>query len=435
MVSHLRPRPRRRASGLRWSALVLALGVGLAACSGSSSGTEVGSSASRAPIDRSTTEAIVAANSQLGTDLYHQLARQEQNFGFSPYATSLALAQVGAGAAGVTAAQLAAVQHVADPRQLDAGLNTLSQQIDTRDGDRQNNVRQGHITIQIPVALWGQLDTHVEPRFLDQLARWFGTGMRLVDFRSDPRAAATTINSWMATETSDQLDQVVPSKQTTEATRLVTATGTAIAAPWDQRFDVSRTRQDTFHRLDGHSEDDTTMSITASRGLLYDAGPGWRAVMLPYLGRQLAMVVVVPDAGRFAEFESRFDGPMLQTVLEGLVPTSVSLEMPRFQFTTQSDLSGPLSTLGAASLFQPSQARLPGITSDEPLWLAAADQQSFLSADEEGSQASAPTAVLAPPPVEPVAVSLNVDRPFIVAVVDRASGEPLLLGRVVDPLA
>ncbi len=435
MVCHLRAEPRPRARGLRWGALALALGLGVAACTSTSSGTEVRSSAGRAPIDRSTTAAIVAANSQLGTDLYHQLARQDQNFSLSPYAASLALAEVGAGAAGVTADQVAAVQHVADPHQLDSGLNTLSQQIDSRDGDRQNDVRQGHVTVQIPVAIWGQLDTHVEPHFLDQLARWFGTGMRLVDFRSDPPSAATTVNDWMSDETSGQLEAVVPTKQTTEATRLITTTGTAIAAPWDQRFDVSRTRQDTFHRLDGRTEDDTTMSITASRGLLYDAGPGWRAVMLPYLGRQLAMVVIVPDAGRFADFESRFDGPMLQTVLDGLVPTSINLEMPRFQFSTQSDLSGPLSTLGAASLFQPTQAHLPGITADEPLWLAAADEQSFLSADEEGSQASAPTAVLAPPPVEPVAESLNVDRPFVVAVVDRASGEPLLLGRVVDPLS
>ena len=129
---------------------------------------------------------------------------------------------------------------------------------------------------------------------------------------------------------------MVPSGQTTEATRLITTTGTAIAAPWDQRFDVSRTRQDTFHRLDGQTEDDTTMSITASRGLLYDAGPGWRAVMLPYLGRQLAMVVIVPDAGRFGDFEAGFDGTQLQSVLDGLVPTGIDLQMPRFQFATQS---------------------------------------------------------------------------------------------------
>ncbi len=424
-----------RHPGRRWGAVGLVLALGLAACNSNPGGTEVSSSANRAPMARRTTAAIVAANAALGTDLYRQLTLHHQNFSFSPYAASVALAQVGAGATGVTAAQLAAVQHMADPAQLDAGLNTLAQQIDSRDGDRQNDVRQGHVTIQIPVAVWGQRDTHVEPHYLDQLARWFGTGMRLVDFRSDPHAAADTINDWMSSETSDQLQSVVPARQTTEATRLLTVTGTAIAAPWDQRFDVSRTRQDTFHRVDGQTEDDTTMSITAARGLLYDAGPGWRAVMLPYLGRQLAMVVIVPDAGQFGAFESRLDGALLQTVLDGFAPTSINLEMPRFQFTTQSDLSGPLTTLGAPSLFQPGQAHLPGITADEQLWLAAADQQSLISADEEGSQASAPTAVLAPTPVSAVSEALNVDRPFVVAVVDRASGEPLLLGRVVDPLS
>jgi serine protease inhibitor len=433
MVSHPAPRPGRRARRLRWSALGLALGLVLAACSGSTAGTQVQSSANRAPMARSTTGATVLANSQLATDLYHQIARQQQNFSFSPYAASIALAEVGAGAAGITAQQLAAVQHVADASRLDRGLNTLMQQVDSRDGDRQNDTRQGHVTVQVPIAVWGQLDTRVEPPYLDALARWFGSGMHLVDFRSDPQAAGSTINQWVADQTINQLTEVVPAGQITEATRLITASGAYIAAPWDQRFDVSRTRQDTFHRLDGSTEDDTTMSITADRGLLYDTGEGWQAVMLPYLGRQLAMVVIVPGAGRFSDFESHLDGPQLQAILDGLAPTAINLEMPRFQFSTQLNLAGPLATLGVSSLFTPGQAQLPGITRDEPLWLAAADQESFISADEEGSQASAPTAVRPQPAGTPVTVSLNVNRPFLVAVVDRASGEPLLFGRVLTP--
>ena len=435
MVSHAPPRPRSRSRRLRWSAAGLAIGLVLAACSDASSGTEVRSSASRAPMVRPATEAIVRANSALGTELYHQLARQGGNFAFSPYAASIALAQVGAGAAGVTTDQLDLVQHVTDQHQLEVGLNTVMQQVDSRDGDRQNDVRQGHVTVQIPVALWGQLGTHVNQPFLTQLARWFGTGMRLVDLRSDPQAAATTMNSWMAGQTSDQITQVVPPHQVTEATRLVSTTGVYLAAPWDQRFDVTRTRQSTFHQLDGHAEDATTMGITSARGLLYAAGSGWKAAMLPYLGRQLAMVLIVPDPGHFAQFESGFDGSQLQTVLDALAPTPLDLDMPRFQFTSQVDLAGDVAALGAPTLFDPAQARLPGITADEALWLAAVDQQSIISADEEGTQASAPTAVRPQPATVPGTVTLTVDRPFVVAVVDRASGEPLLLGRVVDPLS
>ncbi len=420
----------RRALGLL---VGLTLAAAAAACTSTSAGTDVQSSSGRAPTNRSTLAATVLANSQLGTDLYRQLARQDQNFTFSPYQASIALAQVAAGASGHTATELAGVQHVADLRQLESGLNTLMQQIDTRDGDRQNDVRQGHVTVQTPVALWGQLGTHVEQPFLDQLARWYGSGLRLIDFRSEPEAAATSINDWMDGQTLNQLDPVVPTGQTTEGTRLLSTTGTYIAAPWDERFDQSRTRQDTFHRLDGTTEDVTTMSITATRSLLYDAGPGWQAVMVPYLGRQLAMVVIMPDAGHFTDFEAHFDGPTLQHVLDGLAPTAVNLEMPRFQVATQADLAQPLTALGAPSLFDPNRAQLPGITGDEHLSLAAADQSSFLSADEEGSEASAPTAVRAQPGGPPVTVSVDVDRPFVVAVVDRASGEPLLLGRIVAP--
>ena len=107
--------------------------------------------------------------------------------------------------------------------------------------------------------------------------------------------------------------------------------------------------------------------------------------------------------------------------------------MPRFQFSTELDLPRALAADGVPSLFDPAQARLPGITDDEALSLSLFDQQTFVSADEEGSQASAPTAIVTVPSGTPPTTSFVIDRPFLLAVVDRASGEPLIFGRVVDP--
>jgi serpin B len=409
--------------------------IALAACSGGSTGTEIRSDAPRAPVDRSTTAATVLANSDLATDLYGQLARHDQNFVFSPYAVSLALAEVASGAAGVTELQLAATQHQHRDLDLRSGLNTLAQQIATRDGDQQNDVRQGQVSIEIPVALWGQLDTRVETPFLTDLARWFGTGIRLVDFRSDPDAARQSIDDWTSDQTSDQFDDIVGPGQISEATRLVMTAATFITAPWDERFDATRTRQTTFHLLDGQTDVATTMSITSPQGLLYAKGDHWVAVMLPYLGRQLAMVLIVPDQGSFDRVQSGLDGTGFQTLLGQLRPTPLALEMPRFQVSTTAGLEGPLSAEGAPSLFDPNRAQLPGITADEPLWVSRFDEQAFISADEEGTQASAPTAIRTPPPTPPTTIPVVIDRPFMVAVVDRASGEPLLFGRVVDPVS
>jgi serpin B len=430
-MPRIEPVPRRR----RRRALVAAGVVAAlaAACAGGATGTEVRSHVRRAPIDRSTTAATVASNTALATDVYRSLTRRGGNFVFSPYVISLALAEVAAGATGITALELAATQHQAKGQDLPSGLNTLAQQLATRAGDRENDVREGQVSIDLPVSLWGQLDTLVKQPFLDRLARWYGTGLRLVDFRSDPGAARTAVNNWMRDQSSSQFEAIVAPGQVTEATRLLMTAGAFLTAPWDQRFDATRTRQSTFRLLDGGTTVVTTMSITSPEGLSYARGDGWQAVMLPYLGRQLAMVLIVPDAGRFDTVQSSLDGTSFEAVLAALRPTSIELEMPRFQFSTPLTLDTLLRANGLGSLFDPARAKLPGITGDEALWVSHFDEEAFVSADEEGMQASAPTAVRPASAAAPPTVSLTIDRPFIVSVIDRASGEPLLFGRVVNP--
>ena len=192
----------------------------VAACSGPSTGSEARSHTHRAPIVRSTIEPTVLANSELASGLYRSLRSRNTNFVFSPFAASLGLAQVGAGAAGDTASQLVAVQHAGSDHSLDAGLNSLDLQINSRSGDRQSAIRQGRVALELPVAVWGQQDTNVERPFLDQLSRYFGTGMRLVDFRSDPDAARNEINNWTEQATQGQMSEVVGPGQITDATRL-----------------------------------------------------------------------------------------------------------------------------------------------------------------------------------------------------------------------
>jgi len=155
--------------------------------------------------------------------------------------------------------------------------------------------------------------------------------------------------------------------------------------------------------------------------------------MLPFLGRQLAMVLLVPDEGRFRSVESQLDGPGFQSVLDALHPLPLDLDMPRFQFSTGLTLDPLLRAGGLTTLFDPAKSELPGITGDEALWVDHFDEDAFISADEEGMEASAPTAVHPAPPMPTARTTLQVDRPFLVAVVDRASGAPLLFGRVVDP--
>ena len=377
----------------------------------------------------------VLANSALGTDLFHALSSRDGNFVFSPYAVSTGLAMAAAGAAGTTEGQLAVVQHITPGLDLDLGLDTIAQLLDKRDGERSTSTRRGRVQLDLPVSLWGQKDTVIEQPFLDTLSRSFDTGIRLVDFRSDPEASRRAMNTWNRQQSDGSIEELIPRGTITDVTRLVVTAAASVQAPWEVPFDLTRSKPSPFTTLDGHTVNPVTMETRAPTGLTYAKSDGWQAVGLPYLGSELEMVVLVPDAGRYADVDQRFDGAELQRVLTLLQPQPLDLRLPKFGFTTQSNLADVIVQAGASAPFTPGEADFSGITHDEALSISSFPQQSFLSVDEDGTVAKATQVVTNDETPPGTLTEVTVDRPFIVMVVDRATAEPLFLGRVVNPTA
>ena len=424
---------RRSRLGLVGAAFALAAVV-VSACGGPSTGTEVQSHTVRQAPDPGMIPATALANSALGADLYQVLAARDGNFVFSPYTVSTGLAMAGAGAGGTTAQQFDVVQHLTPGLDLDLGLNSIAQQLATREGDQSSSTRRGRVSLDLPVSLWGQKDTHVEQPFLDTLSSSFGTGIRLVDFRSDPEASRRAMNTWVRQQTDGTIEELVPRGTVNDITRLVVTDAASVRAPWDVPFDPGGSQPAPFTMLDGHTTNPMTMTAQAPKGLLYAKSDGWEAVGLPYLGRQLEMIVLAPDAGRFADVEQQFDGAELQRVLTLLQPTPLELHLPRFGFTTQTNLADALSQIGASAAFTPGEADFSGITQDESLSISAFPQQAFISADEDGTVAKATQVVSSQDATPTVGLTkVTIDRPFIIMVVDRATDEPLFLGRVTNP--
>jgi serpin B len=65
-------------------------------------------------------------------------------------------------------------------------------------------------------------------------------------------------------------------------------------------------------------------------------------------------------------------------------------------------------------------------------------QKSMIAMQETGIEAAAATAVLvagtsSAPAEPPVSVEMNVNRPYLIAIVDRPTGALLMLGHIQDP--
>jgi serpin B len=255
----------------------------------------------------------------------------------------------------------------------------------------------------------------------------------LVDYKTAADDARRAINEWVAGETNDKIPELIPEGMLDALTRLVLVNAVYLDATWAYQFDPALTADGPFSALAGDTV--TTPMMTQEGSFPYAAGDGWQAVELPYLHDELAMLLVVPDPGRFAEVEDGLDSGTIDNAVARLDSgAQVNLTMPKFEFRTQAGLNDTLKALGMVSAFDPGTADFSAMTAQEKLYISDVIHEAYIAVDEEGTEAAAATAVvmrLGAAPME--VVQLTIDRPFIFVLRDRDTGAILFLGRVADP--
>jgi serine protease inhibitor len=394
---------------------------------------EATSQATRAAVLPDAATQAAAAIDAFGFDFYKSDLTSGGNAVVSPASIVLALSMAQAGAKGETAAQMDSVLHSAAGSGGGNGINSLDQILTGFSGTFKNaNGTAQQLTLRIANAPFAQNGLALQQPFLDSLASKYGAGLRLVDFRNDAAGACRLIDSWVSDQTEGRIPKLLDSLDS--LTRLVLVNAIYLKAPWLEPFAESATKSAPFTRPDGLQVSVPTMSLNLSNGR-YASGTGWRAVELPYAGGSLAMTIVVPDD--LTAFEGSLDAARFSQIAAALQPTNVDLTLPRFKIETKSDLASALAGMGMPLAFDPNGADLSGITTQEKLYIAKVVHQANISIDENGTEATAATAVQVEAaasvvPIQPP-VTLHVDRPFLFALRDTNTGAILFLGRVVDP--
>ena len=415
--------------------VVVALGALLllaSACIGTTpTGQTIRGEAPRRAANDEFLPSTVAATNAFALDLYRATAADQGNVVYAPYSTMTALGMSRAGSAGSTRDQFDAVLHARQTPNLDEGLNAVHERLESRSGEKSSANRKGRISTSFDASVWGQRGTRFKAGYLDTLAADYDAPMRVVDFRSDAETSREAINQWGAEVTQDRITEVVPRGDVTAFTRFLPVSVSYLRAPWQIPFDRASTRSGPFVQLDGDRVDAQTMRVSAPSGLRTAEAVTWEAVEIPYLGDELALLIVVPRTGTFETFQQEVDAEAIDEIVDELEDQPVDLRIPQFQFTTSADLTGPLESMGLTDAFT-SDADFSGITSDEVLSLSGLAYQGYFGIDEEGTDAETTATAPAPEPT-PAAVRLTVDRPFLFAVRDRETGLILLLGQVLDP--
>jgi serpin B len=376
---------------------------------------------------------LVKGNSAFAFDLYRFLVEQQEddNLFYSPYSISLALAMTYAGARGETQEQMADALHFVLPLDdLHPAFNALDQELAQRGEGAEGKGEEG-FQLNIANAIWGQKDYTFVEAFLDILAMNYGAGLRVLDFAGAPDESRVTINEWISEQTEGKIENLIPQGLIGPLTRLVLTNAIYFNAAWANPFEEEATRDGPFALLDGSEVTVPMMRQTESFG--YTEGDDYQAVELPYDGREMSMVILLPDRDSFEAFEDSLDVEQVQAIVENLEYGQVTLTMPRFEFDSGFSLKDALMELGMPAAFS-AEADFSGMTGDRALSIADVIHKAFVSVDEEGTEAAAATAVVmveSAMPAQPVEVTI--DHPFIFLIRDIETGAVLFVGRVVDP--
>lgn len=179
------------------------------------------------------------------------------------------------------------------------------------------------------------------------------------------------------------------------------------------------------------------MSQTENFG--YASGEGYLAVELPYDGRELSMIILLPDEGRFREFEESLDADTVSDVTNGIEYRQVSLTMPKFEFESEFSLADTLEAMGMPDAFDLRKADLSGMGISEcpggggNPFIADVIHKAFVLVDEEGTEAAAATAVVILESEVADPIEVTVDRSFVFLIRDSATDAILFVGRIEKP--
>lgn len=416
-----------------WILLILSLLVTSCAPVGPAGATEARSDAPRNTTPDVSDEALqtlVEGNIAFAADLYRQLQEKDGNLFFSPHSVSVALAMTYAGARGETADQMAETLHFTLPQEnLHAAFNALDLALQP-DEDADDET----FTLNIANSLWAEETYTFRDEFLDLLARNYGAGLRLVDFINQYEAARKAINQWVEEKTEGKIKNLIPEGGVNDLTRLVLANAIYFNAKWAHVFPEDRTQDGTFTTAEGNEVTVPMMSWSDPKTVPHTQGEGYQAIELPYRGGNASMVMLMPDAGTLADFESDLTGERLQSILDEMESKSVALTMPKFKYEAKASLAATLKALGMPAAFDPGRADFSGMDGTRDLYITDVFHKAFVSVDEEGTEAAAATAVVVGIESLPqIDVELTIDHPFIYLIRDTQTGAVLFLGRVVDP--
>ena len=371
-------------------------------------------------------QALVDADNRFAFKLFREIVAQEEsgaNVFVSPVSVAMALGMTYNGARGATRDAMQAVLELQamDLQQVNeayASLIALLRGLDPA------------VEFRIANSIWHRLDLPVRQAFIDLNQQYFAAQVTGLDF-SLP-SAAPTINEWVNVNTSGRITEIVDDPIDSDLVMFL-INAIYFKGDWTFQFDKRLTSSENFQRADGSEVTVARMKHEGEIPFHYTFDNGVQVGDLAYGGGPYRMTVVLPpDPGALDALLADLTRERWDQWVSALDSIEGYVELPKFTLEYAVELKDVLTALGMGVAFRDGEADLSGIAMEPgQLFISKVKHKTFVSVDEEGTEAAAVTSVGIVPTSGPP--SFIVDRPFFFVLRERLSGTILFMGKIADP--
>ncbi|XP_061446591.1 leukocyte elastase inhibitor-like isoform X1 [Rhineura floridana] len=368
---------------------------------------------------------LANANTHFALDLFQKFSESNPtgNIFFSPLSVSAALAMVVLGARGNTAAQLSKTFHFDVVEDLHSRFQALNADI---------NKSGAPYILKLANRLYGEKTYTFLQEFLASTQKLYGAELSTVDFQNASDNARNQINQWVENQTEGSLN---------ELTKLVLVNAIYFKGSWAEKFQEEDTEELPFRLNKKEKKTVKMMFLKKKLPLGYIPECKCHVLELPYKGKELSMLILLPDdiEDNSTGLEQLEKQLTLEKLQEWTQPgkmysnSEIYVHLPKFKLEESYDLKSDLAALGLLDVFDSGKADLSGMSGTQDLHVSKIVHKSFIEVNEEGTEAAAATAAMVMLYSLSMGEDFNADHPFLFFIRHNPTKSILFLGRFASP--
>lgn len=364
---------------------------------------------------------LIISDNTFGLNVFKALSHTqiESNIFISPISISMALGMILNGAADST---LEAMKNTLklnglNENEINESYESLIELMNNLDSD---------VMFKIANSIWYKKGLVINNEFIQINKQYFDSEVIALDF-NNPKSV-DQINNWVKQNSNDLIKKIVD--RIPEDIIMYLINTIYFKGNWRFEFDPKNSKEGIFNNRNGFKARHPMMNGELS--LPFFENEETIILDVPYGDSLFTMTIFLPKED-INQFVASLSIQKISNLLSNLSVNSLDLTLPRFELEYQTKLNNILSDLGMDVAFDESRAnfsRIIPLNSGTNLYISEVIHNTYISVDEQGTEAAAVTSVGIG--ITSVPKSIMIDRPFIFAIRENHTGTLLFLGKVLN---